>query len=201
MTMARVHPVLTACAVVSLAMAAAGCSRLSARSVPESPPPPLDVPAPPPRVVETASAEPPNPGTLVDAPASGAPSSRRPPPRAETPKPETKKPESAAPPVPAAEVPAPPTTEPAKPATATLQTTPPEKEQALEKEIRTKLDSANKDLARVDYGRLSLEAQQQYDQAKSFATRTEEALRDKKLVFARELADRAAIIAAQLAGR
>jgi hypothetical protein len=96
-------------------------------------------------------------------------------------------------------VPAALTTEPAKP--ATLQTTPPEKEQALADEIRAKLDRANKDLARVDYGRLSPEAQQQYDQAKSFATRTEEALRDKKLVFARELADRAAIIAAQLAGR
>src|SRR5262245_34082199 len=199
MTMARVHPVLTACTALSLAMAAAGCSRLSARSVPE-PPPPLDVPAPPPRVVETASAEPPNPGTLVDAPASGAPSSRRPPPRAETPKPETRKPESVAPPVPAVEVPAAPTTEPAKPAT-TLQTTPPEKEPALEQEIRAKLDRANKDLARVDYGRLSLEAQQQYDQAKSFATRAEGAVRDKKIVFARELADRAAIIAAQLAGR
>jgi hypothetical protein len=199
MTMARVHPVLTACAVASLAMAAAGCSRLSARSVPD-PPPPLDVPAPPPRVVETADADPPNPGTLVDAPASGAPSSRRTPTRAETPKPETKKPESTPPPVPVTEVPPVPPSEPAKPAT-TLQTTPPEKEPALEKEIRAKLERANRDLSRVDYGRLGPEARDQYDQAKSFATRTEEAIRDKNLVYARELADRAAGIAAQLAAR
>ena len=198
--MAKVHPVLLACAVVSLAMAASGCSRLSARSVPE-PPPPLDVPAPPPRIVETADADPPNPGTLVDAPASGAPSSRRPPTRVETPRPETKKPESTPPPAPVTEVPAVlPPTEPTKPVT-TLQTTPPEKEPALEQEIRAKLDRANKDLARVDYGKLGPEAREQYDQAKSFATRTEEAIRAKNLVYARELADRAATMAAQLAGR
>ena len=196
--MAKVHPVLAACAIVSLAMAAAGCSRLSARSVPE-PPPPLDVPAPPPRIVEAVDADPPNPGTLVDAPASGAPSRSRTPTRVETPKPETKKPEPTPPPAPVTEVPPVPPTEPAKP--ATLQTTPPEKELALEQEIRAKLDRANKDLARVDYGKLGPEAKQQYDQAKSFATRTEEAIRTKNLVFARELADRAAGIAAQLAGR
>lgn len=196
--MAKVHPVLAACAIVPLAMAAAGCSRLSARSVPD-PPPPLDVPAPPPRVVETVDADPPNPGTLVDAPASGAPSRSRPPTRVETPKPETKKPEPTPPPAPVTEVPVP-TTEPAKP--ATLQTTPPEKEPALEQEIRAKLDRANKDLARVDYGKLPPEAREQYDQAKSFVTRAEEAMiKQKNLVFARTLADTAAQMAAQLAGR
>jgi hypothetical protein len=199
MTMAKVHPVLAACAIVSLAVAAAGCSRLSARSVPE-PPPPLDVPAPPPRVVEAADADPPNPGTLVDAPASGAPSSRKPPARSETPKPETRKPDTAPTPATAIEIPAEPPTEPAKPVT-TLQTTPPDKEPALEQEIRAKLERANKDLARVDYGKLVPEARQQYDQAKSFVTRAEEAIKQKNLVFARQLADTAAQMAAQLAGR
>ena len=183
MTMARVHPVLTVCAVVSLAMAAGGCTRLSARSAPE-PPPPLDVPAPPPRVVETAGAEPPNPGTLVDAPASGAPSSRRPPARVEAPKPETRKPESAPPPAPVTELPTVAPTEPAAPAT-TLQTTPPEKEPALEQEIRAKLKSAMRDLDRVDYGNLPNPAKQQYDQAKRFATLAEEAIGEKNLVYAR----------------
>jgi hypothetical protein len=199
MTMARVHPVLTVCAVVSIAMAAAGCGRLSARSAPE-PPPPLDVPAPPPRVVETADAEPPNPGTLVDAPASGAPSSRQPPARAESPKAETKKPESSPPSAPVTDVPLGPPTEPAKPVT-TLQTTPPEKEPALEQEIRAKLDRANRDLGRVDYRKLTTEGRDQYDQAKGFVTSAEDAIRAKNLVFARTLADNAASIAAQLAGR
>jgi hypothetical protein len=200
MTMARVHPVLTVCAVVSFAMAAAGCSRLSARSAPE-PPPTLDVPAPPPRVVETADAEPPNPGTLVDAPASGAPSSRQSPARAESPKPETKKPDSAPPPAPVTEVaPVTPTEQPATPAT-TLQTTPPEKEAALEQEIRAKLDRAMRDLDRVDYKNLPNPAKQQYDDAKRFAARAEEAIKLKNLVLARAAADNAAIIAAQLASR
>jgi hypothetical protein len=171
MTMARVHLVLTVCAVVSFAMAAASCSRLSARSVPE-PPPPLDVPAPPPRVVEAAGAEPPNPGTLVDAPASGAPSSRRPPPRVEAPKPETKKPESVPPPAPVTEVPPVAPTEPATPAT-TLQTTPPEKEPALEQEIRAKLNRATRDLDKIDYGNLPNSAKQQYDLAKGSARQAE----------------------------
>jgi hypothetical protein len=199
MTMARVHPVLTICAVASIAMAATGCSRLSARSVPE-PPPPLDVPAPPPRVVETADAEPPKPGTLVDAPASGDPSSRRAPPRAESAKPETKKPESAPPPAPVTEVPAVPPTEPVNPVT-TLQTAPPEKEAALEQEIRDKLLRATRDLDRVDYKNLPNPAKQQYDDAKRFVTRAEEAIKAKNLPLARAAADNAAIIAAQLASR
>jgi hypothetical protein len=195
--MTSFHPILTACAVLALSTAAAGCSRLSARSVP-APPPPLDVPSPPPRVVETADAEPPTPGTLVDAPASGSPSTRRPPPRVEAPRPEQPpKPEPVAPA--AAEVPP---AEPPKPVT-TLQTTPPEREAALEQEIRAKLESAKLDLNRVDYRKLNPEAKQQYDQAKSFATRAEEAIRGpaKNLIFARTLADNAAAIAAQLASR
>jgi hypothetical protein len=199
MTMSRVHPVLTVCAVVSFAMAAAGCSRLSARSVPE-PPPPLDVPAPPPRVVEAAGTEPPNPGTLVDAPASGAPSSRKLPERVEAPKPETKKPESAPPPAPVTEVPPVAPTEPPTPAT-TLQTTPPDREPALEQEIRAKLNRAMRNLDKIDYGSLPNSAKQQYDLAKGSVRQAEEAIRLKNLVFAQTHADRAVIIAAQLLSR
>jgi hypothetical protein len=195
MTMSKLYPAVIACACAVMSMAAGGCSRISARTV-AAPPPPLDIPSPPPRVVETADAEAPSPGTLVDAPTSAAPSSRPPSPRVGTPKPEPPKPEPVPPPV--TEVPPP--AEPAKPAT-TLQTTPPELEAAVEQEIRAKLDRANKDLSRVDYRQLKSDARQQYDQAKGFATRAEEALKQKNLVFARTLADNAANIAAQLAGR
>lgn len=194
--MARFHPGLTVCAVLVGSLTAGGCSRLSARTAPE-PPPPLDVPAPPPRVVEAIGTDSPSPGTLVDAPTSAAPSSRRPPPRAEAPKPEPKPAEP--PPAPLNEVPPP--AEPAKPAT-TLQTTPPEREAALEQEIRTKLDLAAKTLNSIDYNKkLSRGEQQQYDQAKSFLARAEEAIRAKNLVFARQLAENAEKMAAQLAGR
>jgi len=196
MTMARFHPGLTALAVLVCSLAADGCSRLSARSAPE-PPPPLDVPAPPPRVVEALGTESPAPGTLIDAPASAAPSSRRPPPRVEAPKPEPKPVE---PPTPVTEVPPPPA-EPAKPAT-TLQTTPPEREAALEQEIRQKIEIAAKTLNSIDYNKkLSRSEQQQYDQAKSFLARAEEEIRKKNLVFARQLAENAEKMAAQLPGR
>jgi hypothetical protein len=186
-----------ACVVVAVSAAAGGCSRLSARSVPE-PPPPLDVPSPPPRVVETADTGSPTPGTLVDAPTGGAPSTRQPSPRAGAPKPEPPKPEPP-PPAPVTDVLTP--AEAAKPASP-LQTIPPELEAALEQEILKKLEGANQDLNRVDYGKLKPNARDQYDQAKGFITRAQEAIRAKgNLIFARTLADNAATIAAQLAGR
>lgn len=195
--MARFHPVLTAAAVLVCALTAGGCSRLSARSVPE-PPPPLDVPAPPPRIVEALGAESPAPGTLVDAPTSAAPSSRKPPPRVEAPKPEPKPVEP--PPTPVTEVPPPPA-EPAKPAT-TLQTTPPEREAALEQEIRSTMERAAKTLSSIDYDKkLTRAEKQQYDQAKSFLARADKAITEKNLVFARQLAENAEKMAAQLAGR
>ena len=194
--MSKLYPAVVACAFVIMSMTAAGCSRISARTV-TAPPPPLDIPAPPPRVVETADAEAPSPGTLVDAPTGAAPSSRRPPPRIETPKPDPPKQE---PPPPALPAEAPPPAEPVKPVT-TLQTTTPDREPALQEEIRAKLAAANRDLNRVDYKGLSNDAKLQYDQAKRFATQAEEAIKQKNLVFARTLADNAANIAAQLAGR
>ena len=117
-------------------------------------------------------------------------------PRIETPKPDPPKQEP--PPAPPAETPPP--AEPAKPVT-TLQTTTPDREPALQEEIRAKLAAANRDLNRVDYKGLSNDAKLQYDQAKRFATQAEEAIKQKNLVFARTLADNAANIAAQLAGR
>jgi hypothetical protein len=193
--MANLHPILAVCAAVAVSLAAGGCSRLAARTAP-APPPPLNVPAPPPRAVETADAEPPSPGTLVDAPASSAPSTRRPTPRVEVPKAEPPKP-AEPPPAPVAEVPPP--AEAPKP--ATLQTAPPEREAALEQEIRGKLAQALKNLNGIDYKKLGIETQQQYDQAKSFATRAEEAIRAKNLVFAQTLAENAEKMSAQLAGR
>jgi hypothetical protein len=188
---------LTAAALLVTTLAGAGCVRAAARSAPATP---LDVPPPPPRVVEVTEAETPVPGTLVDAPVAGAPSSRpRTVPRVDPPKPERPRPDPApvtevAPPVPPAEAPR------ASPAT-TLQTTPPEREAALEREILEMLRRAAANLARVDYGGLNNDARAQYDQSKRFSTQAEEALRAKNLVYAQNLADKAFTLAAQLAGR
>ena len=187
---------LTAAALLVTTLAGAGCVRAAARSAPATP---LDVPQPPPRVVETAETETPLPGTLVDAPVAGAPSSRpRTVPRVDPPKPDPPRPD----PAPVTEVPPPaPAVEPQRTPATTLQTTPPEREAALEREILDMLRRAAANLARVDYGRLSDDAKAQYDQSKRFATQAEEALRARNLPYAQNLADKASTLAAQLAGR
>ena len=115
-------------------------------------------------------------------------------PSAEPQKPEPPKPE------PAPVEPPKPAEEPPKPQT-TLQTTPAGAEGEVERSIRTTLARAAADLTRVDYRVLNADARTQYDTAKRFIQQAEEAIRAKNLVFAKNLADKAAALAAQLAGR
>jgi hypothetical protein len=70
-----------------------------------------------------------------------------------------------------------------------------------EKPIRDRLAVAQRDLARVDYARLSQNGRSQYEQSKRFMLQAEQALKDQNLVFAQTLADKAADIAAELLGR
>jgi len=63
------------------------------------------------------------------------------------------------------------------------------------------LTRATTDLNRIDYRALNADARTQYDTAKRFVTQAQEALRAKNLVFARNLADKAAALAVQLAGK
>lgn len=70
-----------------------------------------------------------------------------------------------------------------------------------EKAIRDRVASASRDLARIDYRRLSSPRRSQYDQSKRFVEQAEQAIREQNLVFAATLADKAAVLAAELAGR
>ncbi len=182
------------CALAVLTLAAGACTRAKAKTMPDAPPP-LDVPAPPPRDIETTEAEPPPLIPLPQEPARNAPPRTRPAPptRPAEPRIETPKPEPA------------PETEPPKPEEAprppTLQTAPSQAEAELEKGIRTTLTRATNDLNRVDYRVLSAEGRMQYDTAKSFIDQAEKAVRAKNLVFAKTLADKAAVIATQLGGK
>ena len=94
-----------------------------------------------------------------------------------------------------------PVEEPPKPPAATLETTPAAEAGQVETVIRTELVRATADLNRIDYRALNAEARVQYDTAKRFISQAQEALRAKNLVFARSLADKAAALAAQLAGK
>jgi hypothetical protein len=182
--------------VALVAAAAAACTRTQAKTTPDVPP--LDVPLPPPRIVEATEPAPQAPVGLIEDRGPSTPSPRTramPAPRAEGSKPEPPKPE-------------PPPVEPPKPAEETrtlppptLQTTPTLKEADLEREIRAMLRRANDDLNRVDYGKLNSDARVQYDQAKGFMRQADEAIRMRNLVFARTVADKAETLAAQLSGR
>lgn len=179
-------------AVTSLT--AVACAHTQAKALVELPP--LDMPSAPPRVVEAAE---PQQVPIIALPDEAAPSLRpRPttPPRAEVPRPpEPPKAEQAATEPKATE-------EAPKPASpTTLQTTPTQREAEVERRVRGLIARASSDLGRVDYKALNGDARNQYDTARRFATQAEDALKARNLVFANNLADKAAALAAQLLGR
>ncbi len=180
---------------------AAGCVHASARSVTDSPP--LEMPAPPARVVETVEATPVQPAQLAEEPAHQQvrpPTARpmRPEPRTEAPSREAQKPDVK--PEGATDVAK--TADEQKPPT-TLQTTPTVAEAEVERAIRGSLSRASASLGRVDYRLLNKDARTQYDTAKRFIEQAEEAMepRSRNLLFARNLADKALALAEQLGGR
>jgi hypothetical protein len=56
-------------------------------------------------------------------------------------------------------------------------------------------------LAQVNYKLLSVDRRAQYDQSKRFSEQAEQALKDRNLIFAATLADKAATLAAELLGK
>jgi HAMP domain-containing protein len=186
--MTRIYILLLGAALIS------GCARVHAKAAPDNPP--LDMPAPPERAIESSEENPPVPVELPSEPARTSIKRLPPPPRTEPahaePKPET----------PPAEAPKPPAAEEApRTATPPLQTTPAEEVGELENAVRALMTRAQQDLNRVDYQSLNPEAKNQYEVAKSFIRQADDAIRVKNLEYARTVADKAAVIAAQLAGR
>ena len=179
-------------------MAASACAHPQAKTAPP-PPPGLEVPPAPPRVVETTGVEIPQPVGLIEEPARNQLSRPLPTPApAARPEPRSEPPKVEQPPVEAAR---PADEPPRQPPPATLQTTPSQRDAEVEGRIRALLARANADLNRIDYRTLGAGARTQYDAARSFIRQAEDALRERKLEFAASLADKAAVLAAQLAGR
>ncbi len=198
----RTGAFLTACVCAG---ALAACNHAAA--APPVVSPPLEMPPPPPRDVEpleTADTEAPAPVLMPEEPAHRPPTSRVRQTRPETPKPEAAKPEAkpepakpaeATPPV---EAPKPPD-EPPKP--VTLQAQPATNEAEEERSILGMLSKADNDLRRVNYQTLNVDARAQYDYAHRYIHQAEDALTTRNLVFAKSVAQKAADIAAQLAGK
>jgi len=81
-----------------------------------------------------------------------------------------------------------------------LQTTPAAEQGEVERGIRATMTRATAELSRIDYRVLNADARSQYDTAKRFVQQAEDAIRMKNLPFAKNLADKAAALAAQLGG-
>ena len=175
--------------LVLLACGSAGCAALHARAAPE----PLATPPPPPRVLipllESAPLA--NTESPLAAPNPDAPREviLEAPPRA----PGRTEPRPVAAASPPAD--APPDAGPVE-VPRTLQAT--ANAAATEQRVRTLLASAARDLGRIDYRALGENGRAQYDVAKRFARQAEEALRDRNVVFAEQLADKAAGLATLL---
>jgi hypothetical protein len=177
--------------VVVLACVVAACGRQRLATRPDVPP--LAAPAPPPRVVA-----PPQPEDVPPPEKSAEEPVRKPArPAARTETREVPKVEPQQPPQP---VTPPPVTEP-QPAADTLQTAKPGEQKQLEGQVTQLLARASGDLNKTDYRKLSADAKGQYDTAKRFIDQAGQALRDRNLVLAQKLADKAATIAALLVGR
>jgi hypothetical protein len=150
----------------------------------EPPLPPLDPPAPPPRVV---AAYEPEPEPIAITPAAEPTTPVRPPARQ---RPEQK--------------PEPPITlepvENARPApgpSLTLTPTPGSEAQTVTA-IRDLLRRATNDLARVNVAALNTDGKSQYETARRFIQQADDALKARNIVFAGKLADKAATMAAVL---
>jgi hypothetical protein len=186
--------VIALAALIVSAAAAAGCAKAHASAQPGGPA--LETPLAPPRALSSPIESEP---TVTGAPPIEGPAPRTTPepPRAAAPRVERPAPPAAV----ASETPAPnpatplPVDEPPR----TLQTT--ANAGPAEQRIRGLLANASRDLSRIDYRALSVDAQTQYDIAKRFTEQADEALKAKNIVFAEQLADKAAGLAAQLAKR
>jgi hypothetical protein len=182
--------------VVALGVGSSSCAKAQAAGSPDGPP--LEMPEPPPRVLapldETVPATAAAPETPTTAPRPPArPPVRRPngtPAEAEAAKPEPQQP--------APVVATPPQPEPVPAETRELRAAPSTTVAAAERKVRDLLTRATRDLSRVDYGRLSADGRSQYEQSKRFSQQAEAALKDRNIVFAETLADKAATLATGL---
>jgi hypothetical protein len=82
-----------------------------------------------------------------------------------------------------------------------LQTTPAVRQAQVMRTIQDTLTRASSNLNTVDYRALNNDAKTQYDQAKRFISQAQDALRERNLVFAANLAEKANTLASQLSGR
>lgn len=185
--------------LVALLVPLAACASVRAKVPADRPT--LDVPPPPPRVIEAAVPPETEPEPVADLPPTptSPPARPRPSRERETAKPEVKPEgpvETPAPPQPVPAVPTPPPSQLRTPGTAD-----PAGAAEAARQVNEVLGRANRMLGGVDYQTLKDERRKAYDQAKEFIQGAETALKEQNFVFARAQAEKAEKLARELQGR
>jgi outer membrane biosynthesis protein TonB len=182
-----------ACFVLTSAVFAAGCGSKRAPSVPDGPP--LAMSEPPPRVFAPIEEEEPVASTPVaqetPTPAPRPIPQNRPPARRSTPaeSERTEQPAAQTTPVPTPEAP------------RELRAASAPTDAESERKIGDMLRRANQSLNNVYYQGLSAARKELYDLAKASIKDGEQALKERNFLYAETLADKAAKLATELAGR
>jgi hypothetical protein len=170
----------------------AACASAQAKAPVESPK--LDVPPPPPRLIETVTpSEPPPPDPVADLPANPA----TPRPRPSTPKSDPVKPEPPKTEPPVEQAPA---TPPAPTAPPLPQLRTPSSPDAA-RQVQEIIDRANGALKSIDYQALTPDRRAQYENAKLLIKQAEDAVKAANFDFAKNVAEKAERIAKELQGR
>jgi hypothetical protein len=179
--------------LVVLLSGVAACASTRAQS--RTDPAPLEIPEPPPRLIE------PIPEVAeIPAPEPERRESVPPLPRPTRPTREVARTDRTEPKPDAAKPTEPvPTLEPPPPAAPRAELRTPDS--VDDQEVREILDNAKRMLDRVDYQKLGKEGQVQYDTANRFREQADEALRAKNQIAAKYLAEKAEKIAKELTGR
>ena len=180
---------------IAASLMAGACASAGAKSKDA---PALNMPAPPPRVIEPSPEPPPEPVSDLPVvapmpPPAPSPRASRPAARPQAEKPPEKPPETVA------ETPAPVPQPPAQPP-AQLRT-PQTADANASKAVQATIDRANQMLNNIDYRLLSNERKKAYDDAKQFIREADAAIKQGNLVFAQGVATKAETLARELAGK
>lgn len=175
-------------AAAVLALASGGCATGHAKTVPV--PTPLDVPAPPPRIIVPAIPKATDKVTEPPTKPATNPDPNKPKPASQPQAP----PANAKPDPPVVTGPLAVTAPPA----ATLQQAPPTNLEEVKGQVDRDVRRAKADLNKVNRGALDADAKSQYDTASRFVAQAEQALKEGNLLVAAKVAEKAAALAAGL---